>query len=650
MSRAEEPPSTRESVAAEDEHGGRHPSRTVGERTSRTRKKRSERIAQKTVVKIGSLNMNGFGVLTADYLNNKWGKVYRVMMETRTTILLMQETHLTLQRVNKIHEMYSDRLKIFYSKHESAPTQKEGVAVVINKKLMAMQGATARTIVAGRAIQLQIMWRGGEKRNILCVYAPTSDGVSERAAFFREVAAFYTRNPDVPKPDLMAGDFNNVEDTIDRSPVPETTQEASVAALDKLKHQLGMTMTDGWRITNPTTKNYTFQRGVGKARTMARLDRIYAAADQMKWARDWTIEQVGLRTDHCLVTVTLTTPSAPEAGKGRPIFPLHLLKDKVLARKMKTHGREAVKQLREVMAAGRTEDKNPQTILYSLKQDWLAMARKREKEITPKIMREIKDLEDRHNSLQKGSPEGSNGEEEMGLIVDQLKALKEKRHSQLQAKARAKHRVDGERPTKYWVNLQREREPREMIVAFEIPETGLRGAPKQYTSDPKVMAEMARRHYNGVQDGGPHNDPTERERAIEEALRSLDSKVSSEQEEMMGKDIMRDEVDMALRFTKTGTAPGLDGIQYEVWKTVHARYVEDRRHEGRETLDIIELLTEMYRDMSTNGVCKKVPFAEGWIAPIYKEKGERTRVENYRPITLLNTDYKLLSKILALRL
>ena len=39
----------------------------------------------------------------------------------------------------------------------------------------------------------------------------------------------------------------------------------------------------------------------------------------------------------------------------------------------------------------------------------------------------------------------------------------------------------------------------------------------------------------------------------------------------------------------------------------------------------------------------------GWICPIYK-KNDQTEISNYRLITLLNTDYKWLTKVLAIQL
>ena len=51
---------------------------------------------------------------------------------------------------------------------------------------------------------------------------------------------------------------------------------------------------------------------------------------------------------------------------------------------------------------------------------------------------------------------------------------------------------------------------------------------------------------------------------IVEALGSLDVKVTEEQTQELVAQVSYDECKLALRFSKNGTAPGLDGIQYEV--------------------------------------------------------------------------------------
>lgn len=42
-------------------------------------------------------------------------------------------------------------------------------------------------------------------------------------------------------------------------------------------------------------------------------------------------------------------------------------------------------------------------------------------------------------------------------------------------------------------------------------------------------------------------------------------------------------------------------------------------------------------------------FSEGVITIFYKNKGDKNNLDNYRPISLLNTDYKILTKTLANR-
>jgi len=65
--------------------------------------------------------------------------------------------------------------------------------------------------------------------------------------------------------------------------------------------------------------------------------------------------------------------------------------------------------------------------------------------------------------------------------------------------------------------------------------------------------------------------------------------------------------------------------------------------------DIVWCLTQIFANIEKNGMNPIANFNEGCISPIYKKK-DPNNIANYRPITLLNMDYKIYTKAISMRL
>ena len=165
------------------------------------------------------------------------------------------------------------------------------------------------------------------------------------------------------------------------------------------------------------------------------------------------------------------------------------------------------------------------------------------------------------------------------------------------------------------------------------------------------MAELTRTYHELLQleDLLPETDP-DRMEAIARTLDAIpaSNKLQDPTTSPLNGILTLDDLKRALRGAKLGSAAGPDGIPYEVWKHLHAKFETDSK-QNQPSFDVLGCMLGVLNDVQEHGVDPRTSFTLGWMCPIYK-KNEKDQLKNYRPITLLNTDYKLLTKVLSVQL
>jgi ribonuclease HI/exonuclease III len=582
----------------------------------------------RAAIKIASLNMRGRG-------GDKWLHINQIMKEKKIGILALQETHLTDQQTDSLHNLFGKRLKIINSIEEDSPNSK-GVAIVINKEITNSQNITTKVLVPGRALFITTQWHQDQKLSLLAIYAPNNPTDNEE--FWVEIKSAWRRKS-LPKPDIMLGDFNVVEDSVDRIPCHPDNPN-TVDSLNRLR--TSWHLIDGWRHTFPNTKAYTFlQKATG---TQSRIDRIYLSNELTSNSYEWAIDPAGIETDHSLISTKVSSPRAPFIGKGRWSLPTYLLENRKLLEKINKLGLELEQDL-ENNKEHRNDNKNPQTMFQDFKATIIREARRLSKEMVPKMNIKIEKVK---KKLEAVLNDETMDEMEKTLssahFQEELDHLEKTRHTNTRLHTDARNRLEGETISKYWTQICKEKTPRDTIKALKI----LGSDPPRYEFRSQNLAELAKAHHDNLQQ---QNDPTEdpnHEQKTSLITRCITKIASDNEQKSLAASIMKEEVLNSLKQSPNNKAAGLDGIPIELWKALNKQFIS-HTNPTRTKTDITNILTTVYNDIVAFGISPNSNFAEGWLCPIYK-KGDVRDIANYRPITVLNTDYKILTKLLANRL
>ena len=114
-------------------------------------------------------------------------------------------------------------------------------------------------------------------------------------------------------------------------------------------------------------------------------------------------------------------------------------------------------------------------------------------------------------------------------------------------------------------------------------------------------------------------------------INSLERKVNLNENEMIIKDIERSEVKTVLDSVETGKSPGIDGIPYEFYQTFWNLI-------KRDILRVIQVMKTTLTLSDTQNLA---------VIALHPKEGDIEKLSNWRPISLMCCDYKILSKIIA---
>ncbi len=585
-------------------------------------------------ITIASLNMRGYGLTGAAVAEEKWLRINQLMRDKKVAVLGLQETHLTEARLENLNTLFNASMKVLGSLDDQNEAGARGVAFAVNTRIISTEDLKLTEIVPGRAAVLSFRWTGDRIVHVLNVYAP--NGGADNASFWESVLDA-TRERRMRRPEIVLGDFNLVEDSLDRLPT-RNDHTGAVESLQRLMAELGLS--DGWRRNNPRERAFSYlQNATG---SQSRIDRVYASEELMRRAEDWQIEGPGFPTDHRVVSVSLANYKAPAVGKGRWALPLALLQDGEFAKTLRNLGEELQKCIDEMTE--RTPMTNPQTAYLAFKTKLKDAARKRAKALLSKLDRRIAAMEvDIKQLLEAENPD----EQRVAVLQDALAKLEIKRFDRKRRAVATKDWLQGETMTRYWTKLNAPQLPSTIIYELCVSNDATDPRRRTYSSSSPIMAETAKKHYDALQ-ADPDIINVDHERAMDEALEPLDSKLTSQQKGIMARRIRRCEVVAAIDESPLGKAPGLDGIPAELWKTL-LKWERAEEESGRRTLRISSVIQAVFNDIEAHGV-EAADFTKGWICPIYKLKKDQREIVNYRPITLLNSDYKILTRVMAVRL
>lgn len=543
-----------------------------------------------------SWNVRGLGKLA------KLKQVLHRLKQFKASIVFLQETHLLSSDLLKIRRRWPGQV---YS--TSYASNARGVVTLIHKSVP-FEVLKITPDKAGRYLILQGSITG-VNMNLVNLYGPNADNPK----FFEEVFLFLSQ---MQGHFLIGGDFNTTLSTnLDRLKGLDDTHKQCRKTLNNFMQDLDLC--DPWRRKYPDKSEFSCFSA--STNSYSRIDYFLVSNYLFPQICDVTYESIVV-SDHGPVKLTYIAPKRVKGPYGWRLHPRWLHDTKFMDFVGASIDEYFTANTSETTASVRWEAFKAylrgQMISYT-------------SSITNKVDLKIKLLEGRIRNLEKETYEGNADSgphrEELLLLRAQYNELSLSKAENCLIRLKQTFYEQGEKSGK--------------LLAWQIKKlqasrtiNNILTVSGDLSSDPTEINITFAKFYQSLYTSETTGDYTHQTAFLDDIQ---SPSLSDEAIEQLDSSLTVEELHEAIVSLKGGKTAGPDGLPIDIFKTFKEKL-------ARPLLDMLE-------ESFHNGTLPP-SLREALITLLPKPDKPLTKCESYRPISLINTDAKILAKALALRL
>ena len=523
--------------------------------------------------------------------NKKRNTVFNWLKSLNYDIIFLQETHCHFRKeARKWSSEWGPQS--FWSLGSS---HSKGVAVLFNPSTK--YNIVNEVIDAnGRYIFFDLCI-GDDKYKFINIYAP-NDGYA-RVKFFNELNTWV----ELDSQTLIAGDFNCTLDT--RRDRLNCSEKLDIGQIDLKKFMHSKSLEDVWRRRFPDTCAFSWSRG----NKSSRLD-YWLISESLDSQIDKVYYLPCVFSDHDMATLKL---SLSNVKHGPGVW--------------KMNATVITSDLFKKCFINMWNDWRENLNNFSDCKIWWDLGKKRIKDLTIWCASKLK--QDRNykrivleNQLKSEKLKLDQHTVKIHHLEESLKTIYHLESEGVKIRSRVQWYEEGEQSTRYFHNLEKAKAKNKSWEKILNKNNDMVYGTKEII---KTQVEFYKNLY--TTEGINQED-------CEFFGRHITRSISPGNRDMLNKELQTDEISLALKKMKNNKSPGPDGIITEFYK-LYWDFIKD---------DLIKVYRESY-------LSHELSYSQylAVIVLLYK-KGIREKITNWRPISLNNTDIKILSKTLAERL